>query len=133
LPPRPPSWRDLPPAPPDSLRTIFWTRHWWSGPFITGKKTSSYTPASPRRQHDRRLATTAALHAAAGPPAFATLTCTLKHTRQYAVHLSTHSPSAWLGRRVVSMLDSFCLCSTSSKIGSSPLKGCGGNCRPGGK
>ena len=26
-----------------------------------------------------------------------------------------------------------CLCSPSSKIGSSPLKGCGGNCRPGGK
>ena len=25
-----------------------------------------------------------------------------------------------------------CLCSPSSKIGSSPLKGCGGNCRPGG-
>jgi len=26
-----------------------------------------------------------------------------------------------------------CLCPPSSKIGSSPLKGCGGNCRPGGK
>ena len=26
-----------------------------------------------------------------------------------------------------------CLCSPSRKIGSSPLKGCGGNCRPGGK
>jgi len=26
-----------------------------------------------------------------------------------------------------------CLCSPSSKIGSSPLKGCGGNCRTGGK
>ena len=26
-----------------------------------------------------------------------------------------------------------CLCSPSSKTGSSPLKGCGGNCRPGGK
>jgi len=26
-----------------------------------------------------------------------------------------------------------CLCLPSSKIGSSPLKGCGGNCRPGGK
>ena len=26
-----------------------------------------------------------------------------------------------------------CLCSPSSEIGSSPLKGCGGNCRPGGK
>ena len=26
-----------------------------------------------------------------------------------------------------------CLCSSSSKTGSSPLKGCGGNCRPGGK
>jgi len=26
-----------------------------------------------------------------------------------------------------------CLCSPSSKIGSSPLKGCEGNCRPGGK
>ena len=26
-----------------------------------------------------------------------------------------------------------CLCSPSSKIGSSPLKGCRGNCRPGGK
>jgi len=26
-----------------------------------------------------------------------------------------------------------CLCSPSSKIGSSPLKGCGGNCRSGGK
>jgi len=26
-----------------------------------------------------------------------------------------------------------CLCSPSSKIGSSPLKGCGGNCGPGGK
>ena len=26
-----------------------------------------------------------------------------------------------------------CLCSPISKIGSSPLKGCGGNCRPGGK
>jgi len=27
----------------------------------------------------------------------------------------------------------YSLCSPSSKIGSSPLKGCGGNCRPGGK
>jgi len=26
-----------------------------------------------------------------------------------------------------------CLCSPSSKTGSSPLKGCGGNCGPGGK
>jgi len=26
-----------------------------------------------------------------------------------------------------------CLCSPSSEIGSSPLKGCEGNCRPGGK
>ena len=58
----------------------------------------------------------------------------------------------WLGSRVVSMLDSgtegpgfksqqvqancshpLCLCSPSSKTGSSPLKGCKGNCRPGGK
>ena len=64
----------------------------------------------------------------------------------------------WLGSRVVSVLDSgaegpgfksqsrrcrvtvlgklfnpLCLCSPSSKIGSSPLKGCGGNCGPGGK
>ena len=64
----------------------------------------------------------------------------------------------WLGSRVVSVLDSgaeepgfksqsrrcrvtvlgklftlIVLCSPSSKIGSSPLKGCGGNCRPGGK
>ena len=28
---------------------------------------------------------------------------------------------------------SVCLCSPSSGIGISPLKGCGGNCRPGGK
>ena len=64
----------------------------------------------------------------------------------------------WLGSRLVSVLDSgaegpgfksqsrrcrvtvlgkrsypSCLYSPSSKIGSSPLKGCGGNCRPGGK
>jgi len=64
----------------------------------------------------------------------------------------------WLGSRVASVLDSgtegpgfksqslhcrvtvvgklftpLCLCSPSSKIGSSPLKGCGGNCGPGGK
>ena len=61
----------------------------------------------------------------------------------------------WLGRRVVSVLDSgaegpgfksqprrrrvtncshpSCLCSPSSKTGSSSLKGCGGNCGPGGK
>ena len=62
----------------------------------------------------------------------------------------------WLDSRVVSLLDSsavgpgfksqprrcrvtvlgklftpICLCSSSSKIGSSPLEGCGGNCRPG--
>jgi len=64
----------------------------------------------------------------------------------------------WLGSRVVSMLDSgavgpgfksqprrcrvtvlsncshpSCLCSPSSEIGSSPPKGCDGNCGPGGK
>ena len=64
----------------------------------------------------------------------------------------------WLGSQVVSVLDSgaegpgfksqlrhcrvtvlgnwshpSCLCSPSSKTGSSPLKGCEGNCRPGGK
>ena len=64
----------------------------------------------------------------------------------------------WLGSPVVSVLDSgaegprfksqprrcrvtvlgklstpICLCSPSSKIGSSPLTGCGGNCRSGGK
>jgi len=62
----------------------------------------------------------------------------------------------WLGSRVVSVLDSgaegpgfksqsrrcrvtvlgqtvHTHCSPSRKIGSSPLKGCGGNCRPGGK
>jgi len=64
----------------------------------------------------------------------------------------------WLGSRLASVLDSgaerprfksqprrcrvtvsgklftpLCLCSPSSKIGSSPLKGCEGNCRPGGK
>ena len=61
-----------------------------------------------------------------------------------------YSHYGWLGSRVVSVLDSgaegpwfksqpqrcshpLCLCSPSSKIGSSPLKGCGGNCRPGGK
>jgi len=64
----------------------------------------------------------------------------------------------WLGRRVVSVLDSgaegpgfksqsrrcqvtvlancshpLCLCSPSSEIGSIPLNGCEGNCRPDGK
>ena len=60
----------------------------------------------------------------------------------------------WLGSRVVSVLDSgavgpgfksqpqrcrltvlgkLCVCSLSSEIGSSPLKGCEGNCRPAGK
>jgi len=64
----------------------------------------------------------------------------------------------WLGSRVVSVLDSgaegtgfksqprrcwvtdlgklftpLCLCSPSSEIGSSPFKGCEGNCGPGGK
>ena len=50
----------------------------------------------------------------------------------------------WLGNRVVSVLDSGAvgpgfrshpsrLCSPSSEIGSNPLKGCEGNCRPGGK
>ena len=62
--------------------------------------------------------------------------------------------SGWLGSRVVSVLDSgtegpgftvatlsgnsfrhncshpLCLCSPSSKTGSSPLTGCGSNCRP---
>jgi len=66
--------------------------------------------------------------------------------------------SGWLGSRVVSVLDSgavgpvqiavatllgnslrqncshpSCLCSPSSKTGSSPLKGCVGYCRPGGR
>jgi len=66
--------------------------------------------------------------------------------------------NGWLGSRVVSMLDSgaegpgfksqprryrvtvlgklftpIVLCSPRSEIGSSPLKGCDGNCGPGGK
>ena len=39
---------------------------------------------------------------------------------------------AWLGSRVVSMLE-YADAEGPGKIGSSPLKGCGGNCRPGGK
>jgi len=78
-------------------------------------------------------------------------------TELYTI-LTTVYFCGWLGSRVVSVLDSgaegprfksqprrcrvtalgklftpLCLCSPSSKIGSSPLKGCGGNCRPGRK
>ena len=70
------------------------------------------------------------------------------------LHFEVNYNLRWLGRRVVSVLDSgaeglgsnrsrdaigyhcshpSCLCSPSSEIGSSPLKGCGGNCRPGRK
>ena len=38
-----------------------------------------------------------------------------------------------LGNSLRQTVHIHCLCSTSSKIGSSPLKGCGGNCRPDGK
>ena len=75
-----------------------------------------------------------------------------------ATLLLTHLQCGWLGSRVVSVLDSgaegpgfksqprrcrvtvlgklftpMCLCSLSSETGSSPLKGCGSNHRPGGK
>jgi len=71
---------------------------------------------------------------------------------------TTVLPTGWLSSRVVSLLDSgaegpgfksqsrccritvlgklftpLCLCSPNSKIGSSPVKCCRGNCRPGGK
>ena len=36
------------------------------------------------------------------------------------------------GNSLVNCSHPSCLCSPNSKIGSSPLKGCGGNCRPGG-
>jgi len=68
----------------------------------------------------------------------------------------SYCAAGWLGSRVVSVLDSGAvgpafksqsrrcrvtvfgklftpICSPSSKTGSSPLKGCEGNCRPGGK
>jgi len=86
----------------------------------------------------------------------------LAHTRNASVLILPVSSSVWtnsctsqcrgrLGSRVVSVLDPgaegpgfrvtvlgklftpICLCSPSSKIGSSPLKGCEGSCRPGGK
>ena len=76
---------------------------------------------------------------------------------QLVLCISPFNILGWLGSRVVSVLDSvtegpgfksqlqrcravsgkpftpIVLCSPSSKISSSPLKGCEGNCRPGGK
>jgi len=82
----------------------------------------------------------------------------LNHSNWELLTASLRHSLGWLGSRVVSVLDSGAerpgfksqsrrcretllgkrftptvLCSPSSKIGSSPLKGCGGDCRPGGK
>jgi len=63
--------------------------------------------------------------------------CFQPHVKDRCKH-NNYWQNGWLGSQVVSMLDSdaegsqpLCLCSPSSKIGSSPLKGCGDNCRPG--
>jgi len=47
-------------------------------------------------------------------------------------HGSTLDPPAKFGKSSTAS-HPLCICSPSSKIGSSPLRGCGGNCRPGGK
>ena len=46
---------------------------------------------------------------------------------------SNHSRDAVVKQSQANCSRPLCLCSPNSKIGSSPLKGCGNNCRPGGK
>ena len=86
-------------------------------------------------------------------------TASIRFVTMHFRYISLHQAFRWwLGSRMVSLLDSsaegpgfksqprrcwitvlgklftpIVLCSPSSEIGSSPLKGCGGNRRPGGK